>query len=211
MDGSGGLDEMTCRDAFREWIVARDQGEVANDAPDEHLSCAASSVDVLFVGKDNSTVSVAAEAIFTDLCEKHALHCFSSHSAGTCVGIEGELPDRTFIDALRSKRGLDISRKMACTVDKTDLESYSLVVCMDEATRSELLYMVADEEGRYNDAEEKRFVVLSSYCTDPKLQAMQFKSGRYARDTMNMLLSALVDSCDGLLMWLMENPPMLQT
>lgn len=112
------------------------------------------------------------------------------------------------VEALRYKRGLDVSRKMACALHKTDLESYSLVVCMDEQTRSEVLYMVADKEGRFHDDHERRIVVLSSYCSDPKLRSMQFRSGHYPKDAMNFLLAALVDACNGLLASLIESPPL---
>lgn len=203
-------DDLTCGDAFREWIFARDRGQVPRDNPDTNSSCAASRVNVLFVGRDNSTVSVAAEAIFTDLCTRRSLQCFASHSVGIRVKNEGSTPDGLFIEAMQFKRGLDISRKLACSLDKSDLESYSLVVCMDENTRSELLYMVADEQGKFNDADEQKFVVLSNYCTEPRLRKMQFRSGRYSPDAINFLLSALVDACNGLLISLIESPPVPQ-
>lgn len=198
--------DMTCGDAFREWIVARDKGEGAQD-PSDSRSCAGSRLDILFVGTDNNTVSAAAEAIFTDLCTRRALDCFSCHSVGTRVEREGEPPDWSFVEALRMKRGLDIGRKMSCALDKGDLESYGLVVCMDDAIRSELLYMLVDDEGKYNDAEEDRFVLLSSYCANPKLKSLQFKSGKCGRTEMNFMLSALVDACNGLLVSLIESPP----
>lgn len=203
----GDKGEVTCGDAFREWIVARDRGE----APRDKTACASGRVDVLFVGRDNSTTSVAAEAIFTDLCARRQLSCFASHSVGTKVQREGEGPDWRFIEALRIKRGLDVSRKLACKLDKGDLESYSLIVCMDEHTRSELLYMVADEEGRFSEEQEERIVVLSAYCSEPKLKSMQFRAGSYSRDAMNFLIAALVDACNGLLASLIEELPMPQT
>ncbi|KAI0565289.1 Phosphotyrosine protein phosphatase I [Gracilaria domingensis] len=198
--------DFTTGDAFREWILARDRGETAHEASDAQSSCAASRVAVLFVGRDNSTVSAAAEAIFTDLCLRRELDCFSCHSAGTRVKVEGQLPDHGFIEALRFKRGLDMSRKMACALDKNDLESYNLIVCMDEHVRSELLFMVTDDEGRYNDAIEERIVSLSSYCSNPKLRQMQFRSGKYSPDAINLVVAALVDACNGLLVSLIESP-----
>eukprot|EP00737_Agarophyton_chilense_P002966 gb/GEZJ01003429.1/.p1 GENE.gb/GEZJ01003429.1/~~gb/GEZJ01003429.1/.p1 ORF type:complete len:251 (+),score=18.64 gb/GEZJ01003429.1/:229-981(+) len=199
--------DFTTGDAFREWILARDRGETAHETSNAHYSCAASRVAVLFVGRDNSTVSAAAEAIFTDLCSRRALDCFSCHSAGTKVEVEGAFPDHHFIEALRFKRGLDISRKMACALDKSDLESYNLIVCMDEQVRSELLYMFTDDEGRYNEAMEERIVSLSSYFSNPKLRTIQFRSGKYSPDAMNLMLAALVDACNGLLASLIEWPP----
>lgn len=197
----------TTGDAFREWILARDRGETAKEASHAHSSCAASRMAVLFVGDDNSTVSAAAEAIFTDMCSRRALDCFSCHSAGTAVKIEGEPPDQSFIEALRFKRGLDISRKMACALHKSDLESYNLIVCMTESVRSKLLYMIADKEGKHNDAVEDSIVVLSSYCLNPKLRSMQFRSGKHTSDALNLVISALVDACNGLLVSLIESPP----
>ncbi|PXF48303.1 hypothetical protein BWQ96_01992 [Gracilariopsis chorda] len=197
----------TTGDAFREWILARDRGETAREASHAHSSCAASRVAVLFVGDDNSTVSAAAEAIFTDMCSRRALDCFSCHSVGTGVKLEGEPPDQSFIEALRFKRGLDISRKMACALDKSDLESYNLVVCMTESVRSKLLYMVADKEGKHNDAAEDSIVVLSSYCLNPELRSMQFRSGKHSPDALNLVIAALVDACNGLLVSLIESPP----
>lgn len=206
-DTSQSNDDITCGDAIREWIVARDKGELAKDSPDARSSCAPGRVGVLFVGQDNTTLSATAEAIFTDLCERRALDCFSCHSVGISAR-EGEPPDKNFVEALRFKRGLDMSRKMACLFHKHDLDSYNLVVCMDEHTRSELLYMGADHEGRFNDSEEEKVVVLSTYCSNPRLQSIQLKSCPCSRDEMNFLISAMIDACNGLLMSLIESPPM---
>ena len=197
---------MTCGDALREWIIARDKGETPLDT----TACASGRVDVLFVGRDNETTSVAAEAIFTDLCSRRELHCFACHSAGTRVEREGKTPHPRFVEALKFKKRLDVSRKMACKLDRGDLESYALVVCMDEQTRSEVLYMVADEEGRFGEENEEKIVVLSQYCSEPRLRAMQFRSGTYSKDAMNLLISAMVDACHGLLNELIESPPLPQ-
>lgn len=199
-------DDITCGDILREWIKARDAGEAALD----HASCAPSRVAVLFVGRDNHTVSVAAEAIFTHLCSRRKLDCFSSHSAGTRVSRDGRLADGAFVNALWA-RGIDVGRKMACSVHRCDVESYSLVVCMDEHTRSELLYMVTDEQGRFSEEQEKRIVVLSEYCSKPALRAMQFQSGEYARETVDQVIGMLTDACHGLLAALIENPPIPQS
>lgn len=203
-------DDMTVGDAFREWLHARESGETPTGNPSER-SCASKRVDVLFVGRHNLTTSVAAEAIFTDLCRRRALDCFSCHSAGTRVKREGEGPDWGFVEGLRYKRGLDVSRKMACALDRNDLESYSLVVCMDEGVKSEVLYMVTDEQGRFGEELEERIVVLSEYCSEPRLRRMQFKSGKYPKDSLNFLLSAIVDACNGLLAALIESPPLAQS
>lgn len=199
--------QITCGDAFRQWLHARESGQAPHGNPGERSSNT-DRVDVLFVGRDNSTTSVAAEAIFTDLCRRRSLDCFPSHSVGTKVEREGDFPHPKLVEALRYKRGLDISRKMACALHKGDLESYSLIVCMDEQTRSEVLYMVADKEGHHNEEHERHIVVLSSYCSEPKLRGMQFRSGQYAKDAMNFLLAALVDACNGLLTTLIESPPL---
>lgn len=195
-------DPVTCGDALREWLVARDNG----NAPLDVTACAAARVDVLFVGRDNETTSVAAEAIFTDLCRRRDLHCIACHSVGTRVHREGKAPHPRFVEALRFKKRLDVSRKMACRLDRADLDSYALVVCMDEHTRSEVLYMVADDEGRFEEESEEKIVVLSQYCSEPRLRAMQFRSGEYSKDAMNFLIAALVDACHGLLNDLIESP-----
>lgn len=199
--------EITCGDAFRQWLHARETGQTPKGNPGERSSNTA-RVDVLFVGRDNSTTSVAAEAIFTDLCRRRSLDCFPSHSVGIRVEREGDFPHPKLVEALRYKRGLDVSRKMACALQKSDLESYSLVVCMDEQTRSEVLYTVVGKEGRYNEEQEQQIVVLSSYCSEPKLRNMQFRSGQYTKDALNFLLAALVDACNGLLISLIESPPL---
>lgn len=196
-------ESMTAGDAMREWRKARDEGRVPR-GPDGRAQ--PERIDVLFVGRDNSTVSVAAEAIFTDLCERRGLHAIACHSAGIRVDVQGQKPDRDFCDALRMKRKLDISRHMATRIDRSDLESYSHIICMCEKTRSELLYMLADERGKHSDDVEEKFVVLSNYCSEPRLQSAQFRAGRYSNQSLNLLLAALVDACNGLLMALLEPP-----
>jgi hypothetical protein len=76
----------------------------------------------------------------------------------------------------------------------------------DESTRSELLYMLADEKGRHNVEVESKFVTLSSYCSQERLRSLQIRDGRYSRDGLNKLLSTLIDACSGLLNALLEPP-----
>jgi Low molecular weight phosphotyrosine protein phosphatase len=119
-------DELTVGDALRAWSRARGAGRTpGRGAPKK------TTIGVLFVGKDNSSVTVAAEAIFSDMVARRAsptvrIFC---HSAGTRVRMEGAAPDPMFIEGLRFKRGLDVSSHAASSVSVTDLETYDLIVC----------------------------------------------------------------------------------
>lgn len=199
--------ELTPNAALREWLRARELSPAPTGPPRSH-SCGAGRVSVLFVGRDNTTTSAAAEAIFTDLCKRRDLQCFSSHSAGTRVEGEqvGKPPHWMFVEALRYKRGLDLNGKMACPVETSDLESYTVVVCMDEQTRSEVLYMMAETGKGYGEEDEQRVVVLGEYCGD-RLKGVQFRSGGYGKSDLNFVVSAMVDACNGLLKRLIESPP----
>jgi Low molecular weight phosphotyrosine protein phosphatase len=119
-------DEMTVGDALRAWSKARDAGQTPGRTPPRKKS-----IGVLFVGKDNSSVTVAAEAIFSDMVTRRAspsvrIFCYS---AGTRVEMEGAAPDPMFIEGLHFKRGLDVSSHAAASVSVTDLETYDLIVC----------------------------------------------------------------------------------
>jgi hypothetical protein len=81
-----------------------------------------------------------------------------------------------------------------------------LPITADEATRSELLYMMADESGRHSTEVEVKFVTLSSYCSQEILRSAQIRDGKYSRDGLNKLLSMLIDACGGLLTALLEPP-----
>jgi hypothetical protein len=128
-DGEPPGDSLTVGDALRAWSKARDAGRAPGVT-----SKGKRSVGVLFVGKDNSSVTVAAEAIFTDMVARRGsqtVHIYC-HSAGTRVPIEGAAPDPMFIEGLRYRRGLDVSSHAAASVSVSDLETYDLIVCTGE-------------------------------------------------------------------------------
>jgi Low molecular weight phosphotyrosine protein phosphatase len=133
VSGDSRDDELTVGDALRAWSRARGaRGAPGRSAPKK------STIGVLFVGKDNSSVTVAAEAIFSDMVARRAsptvrIFC---HSAGTRVRMEGAAPDPMFIEGLRFKRGLDVSSHAASSVSVTDLETYDLIVCTGAAFSS---------------------------------------------------------------------------
>jgi protein-tyrosine-phosphatase len=159
-------------------------------------------------------VSVAAEAIFRDLVRRRTLGQktdasairFSSHSAGTRVGTQGATPNPSFVEALHFKRQLDVSSHLSVSLSSADVETYDLVVCTDESTRSEVLCEFASgRDGRHSVDIEKKFVVLSQYCQGALRDKVVFRDGRYERSSLNTLLSALIDACTGLLTSLLES------
>lgn len=117
---------LTVGEALRRWTQARDAGIT----PTEPSAGAKRSISVLFVGRTNCRVSVAAQALFSDLVIRRRPSVqIVSHSAGTRVELDGAAPDPAFIEALRFKRSIDISSHTSCKLTVADLESADLVVC----------------------------------------------------------------------------------
>jgi protein-tyrosine-phosphatase len=194
------LPNLSVGDALRSWSSAREAGIV----PDE-LGGSQNSYRVLFVGRDNSTVSVAAAAIFMDLVRRRALNAktdtaavrFSCHSAGTQVrGTEGSAPSPSFVEGLKFKRGIDVSGHKSVSLSSSDVHTFDLIVCTDENIRYQVISEYAAEEA---NIDEHKFVVLSQYCQEALRGKIVFRDGRYERDALNKLLSALIDACSGLL------------
>lgn len=193
---------VTVGDALRSWSRARDAGKT----PAEGNGTGKKSMGVLFVDRENIGVGVIMEAIFTDLVRRRApkLHIYC-HSAGTRA--DGfRAPDPLVVEAMKFKRGIDVASHVSSLVSLSDLQSYDLVVCSDEATRSAVLFMTSDGKGTIDEAIEAKFVVISSYCSQERLRAMQFKDGKYSRDKLNFTVSAIIDACTGLLSSLLEAP-----
>mmetsp|Transcript_20784 Transcript_20784/g.30188 ORF Transcript_20784/g.30188 Transcript_20784/m.30188 type:complete len:91 (-) Transcript_20784:582-854(-) len=46
---------------------------------------------------------------------------------------------------------------------------------------------------------EMKVKVLSQYCTIPKLKAAQFPSGEYRQAALGIMISSVVDGCNGLI------------
>jgi hypothetical protein len=122
----GGSDSapVTVGDALREWSRARDAGITPDESAPRR-----NTFGVLFVDRQNCGVSVAMEAIFTDLVRRRApkLHIFC-HSAGT-RGEGFRSPDPDVIAALKFKRNVDVSSHASCQLTVSDLESFDLIVC----------------------------------------------------------------------------------
>lgn len=193
---------VTVGDALRAWSRARDAGKT----PTERNLASKKSMGVLFVDRDNVSVGVVMEAVFTDLVRRRApnLHIYC-HSAGTKVS-GFRAPDPLVVEALKFKRGIDVSSHTSCQVTLSDLQSFDLIVCSDEATRSQVLFMTSDGKGTISLGIESKFVVLSSYCSQERLRALQFKDGKYSRDKLNFTVSAVIDACTGLLSSLLDAP-----
>lgn len=122
----GSSDPLTVGEALRRWSKARDAGMT----PNEPSIGGKKSISVLFVGRTNCRVSVAAQALFADLVRRRRPSVqIVSHSAGTRVELDGGAPDPAFIEALRFKRSIDISSHTSCKLSVADLESADLVVC----------------------------------------------------------------------------------
>mmetsp|Transcript_13460 Transcript_13460/g.29186 ORF Transcript_13460/g.29186 Transcript_13460/m.29186 type:complete len:203 (+) Transcript_13460:105-713(+) len=138
-EGENKEELVTVGDAVREWIAANERSEAPKDAV---TSESGGRVSVLFVDLDNRSVSVAAEAIFVDLVERRGLQeKIFCYSAGVDATV-GAPVDSRFQEALMFRRKLDISAHSAVEFEPQDLSSYDLVVCMDERTRSQIIYMV---------------------------------------------------------------------
>jgi protein-tyrosine-phosphatase len=207
VSGGGGAESepspLTVSDALRAWSRAREAGIT----PTEENSAEKNSIGVLFLDRDNVSVGVVMEAIFSDLVSRRApkLHIYC-HSAGTRVN-GFRTPDPAVTEALKFKRGIDVSSHTSCQLTLSDLESFDLIVCSDEATRSEALLMTTDGNGTISLDLESKFVVISSYCSQERLRATQFKDGKYSKAyELNFLLSGIIDACTGLLSSLLDAP-----
>lgn len=118
-------DNLTVADALRRWTQAKEAGAIPHDLSTEKM------YSVLFVGNDNSTVSVAAEAIFADLVRRRLPMRVDirTRSAGISSASEGSMPDPMFIEALQFKRKLDVSLHTGRKLLTSDIGSHDIVVC----------------------------------------------------------------------------------
>lgn len=68
------------------------------------------------------------------------------------------------------------------------------------------MFMTADE-GRINQDLEEKFVVITNYTSQDRLKSASLRDAKYSRDSLNLLISFLIDACAGLLSSLLEAPP----
>mmetsp|Transcript_610 Transcript_610/g.1063 ORF Transcript_610/g.1063 Transcript_610/m.1063 type:complete len:300 (+) Transcript_610:213-1112(+) len=195
---------LTVGDVFREWKKAN--GEVSMEKLQESDSIKNARFEIMFVDRDNCTISPAAEAIFSDLVQRRNLQdkiqCYSSG----VKAVVGSPADLNVIEGLAFRRKLDISHHSAVEFEPQDVASYDLIICADERVKSQVLYLIADSKGKHDDEIETKVRVLSSYCSkNSQYSTIQFpSSGKYTRDSIKVMLSALVDACTNLLFNVVE-------
>lgn len=119
-------ENFTVSDVLRKWREAKEAGMT----PTESQS-STETIYIMFVGNDNSTVSVAAEAIFADMVRRRSplRTQIRSQSAGIDSGAQGSSPDPMFVEGLRFKRKLDVSSYTGKMLLLSDISSYDIVVC----------------------------------------------------------------------------------
>lgn len=210
-------------DAVAEWIRARDRGQVPreryrpNSARIGRIDTGSGKcVTILFCDRDNNSSSVVADVIFSALVSKEGLQdrvkCFSAGThvpKGSVGGVgsvghlgdtrDGMLVTSGVVEALRHRWKVDVSKRMAVGLDGEDLGGYNLVCCLDEATRSRVMYMLANDDGKLPDDIGERITVLSSYAKDERLRTTQWRSGQYSREGLKILCQGIADACEGLL------------
>uniref|UniRef100_A0A7S1XIV5 Phosphotyrosine protein phosphatase I domain-containing protein n=1 Tax=Erythrolobus australicus TaxID=1077150 RepID=A0A7S1XIV5_9RHOD len=196
-------EEVTVGDAVRQWMLANERAQSSEQVKEKQRS---PKLSVLFVDVDNRSVSVVAEAVFADLVQRRGLEeKVSCYSAGVDVTV-GAPADARFVEALMFRRKLDVSGHSAIEFEPQDVSSYDLIVCMDERTRSQVIYMTAAPDGKHDVQVEEKIRLLSSYCMDDRLRSMQFPTNsQYSREALKLVMSAVVDACGGLLRALIED------
>eukprot|EP00189_Rhodosorus_marinus_P004025 CAMPEP_0113967080 /NCGR_PEP_ID=MMETSP0011_2-20120614/8714_1 /TAXON_ID=101924 /ORGANISM="Rhodosorus marinus" /LENGTH=265 /DNA_ID=CAMNT_0000979889 /DNA_START=71 /DNA_END=868 /DNA_ORIENTATION=- /assembly_acc=CAM_ASM_000156 len=200
-DGSG--PEITAGDALRAWETAQKSGQTPLE--DKEVSLPDDKVfRILFVCRDNLTTSVVAEAILKDLIERRQYSKYIEvESAGYQV-IPGGNPPEEFVNAMKFRRKLDIGIHQARKLVPTDVDKYQLIICMDTKSRNNVLYMKIGNPGiKMSEEKEKelemKVKVLSQYCTIDKLRTAQFPSGEYRQAALGVMISSVVDGCNGLI------------
>jgi protein-tyrosine phosphatase len=134
------------------------------------------TISVLFVCLGNICRSPTAEAVFARDVEAAALsHAFSIDSAGTGDWHAGELahpPTR----ALASSRGIEITHR-ARQIRRSDLESYDIVLVMDESNRRNVLALASSDDER---AKVKLFRAFDAAAAPNAEVPDPYYSGQYA-------------------------------
>jgi protein-tyrosine phosphatase len=93
---------------------------------------------ILFVCLGNICRSPTAEGVFRHLLAARAPHLpIELDSAGTHDYHVGAAPDRRAV-AAASRRGIDLSKMRARTVERRDFERFDLILAMDEENLQEL-------------------------------------------------------------------------
>eukprot|EP00188_Purpureofilum_apyrenoidigerum_P006107 Plantae.Rhodophyta-Purpureofilum_apyrenoidigerum.ctg8916.p1 GENE.Plantae.Rhodophyta-Purpureofilum_apyrenoidigerum.ctg8916~~Plantae.Rhodophyta-Purpureofilum_apyrenoidigerum.ctg8916.p1 ORF type:complete len:302 (-),score=57.64 Plantae.Rhodophyta-Purpureofilum_apyrenoidigerum.ctg8916:649-1434(-) len=201
-DEAGG-NEMTVADAVKEWQTAKEKGQVPAESPEVPVP-KKSKFRVLFVCRDNITTSVVAEAILRDLLRRRRFEQYVEVDSAGYRANDGHKPPQEFATALSFRRKLDISDHTARKLLPADIDSYHLIICMDSRTKNNVLYMKVGNPGQGKDESQekaltKKIRMLADYCTVAKLRKMEFPSGEYRQGAMRIMLSAVVDGCNGLL------------
>jgi len=112
---------------------------------------------VLFVCMGNICRSPTGEGILRHHARDRGLDgSVRIDSAGTIAHHEGEPPDRRMI-RFAAERGYDLSGQTARQVAAVDLESFDLVVAMDEDNQRDLLALAGDPDA------QRRVRLLSSF------------------------------------------------
>ena len=214
-------------DVVGEWLQARDKGDTPQERGRRIRTDRAGRklVTVLFCDRDNRSSSVIAETVFSMMVEERNLQGrIRCSSAGTHVskgtsginlletggiaepGENGLLVQSCVVEELRHQWKADVGRRMAVGLDCEDLTGYNYVCCLDEATRSHVLYSLADTEGRIPDDMGGRINVLSAYAKNRKWRSAQWSGrGQHSKQAVKVLCKGIADACEGLLDFIVQD------
>lgn len=154
---------------------------------------------VLFVCLGNICRSPAAEIIFRHQVASAGLNDhFEIDSAGTIGFHHGAPPDPRMASALESQ-GYTVAGSARQLVE-ADLESFDLIVTMDEANQSDTLQL--DESGRHH-SKVRPFVSFCSAHDDTRVPDPYYGGQR----GFDHVISLLKDGCSGILDELKKTRP----
>lgn len=156
---------------------------------------------VLFVCLGNICRSPAAEGMMRRLVERKGLgHRFELDSAGFYGGHAGDLPDRRMRVHAR-QRGLELTH-ISRQITRADFDRFDWIVAMDDANYDDLRRLAATpEELRklLKMASFLRFHPHHDYIPDPYYEGSE---------GFELVLDLLDDACEGLLHFLLRQPPL---
>ena len=150
-------------------------------------------VRILFVCMGNICRSPAGEGVLAKrVAEAGLAGRIEVDSAGTLDFHAGALPDPR-MRAAAAKRGFDLTSR-ARQVNAVDLDTFDLILTMDEDNRRKVLALAA------NDAQRARVRSFCGFCTrhDEREVPDPYYGGPLGFD---YVLDMLEDGCDGVLTW----------
>lgn len=156
---------------------------------------------VLFVCLGNICRSPAAEGMMRRLVERKGLaNRFELDSAGFYGGHAGDLPDRRMRVHAR-QRGLELTH-ISRQITRADFDRFDWIVAMDDANYDDLRRLAATPEELRKLLKMASFLRFHShhdYIPDPYYEGSE---------GFELVLDLLDDACEGLLHFLLRQPPL---